>query len=75
MKTILLTTAALLLATNAFAGSKAEDNATFRLKVAACKAESKAAMNKASSSDFYSHMAGCLDRVTVAVNVAPAAAK
>jgi hypothetical protein len=71
MNYILAISFATLLATNAFAGSRAEDTAMFRLKVAACKAESKDAGIKTSSADFYSHMAGCLDRTTVAVNVAP----
>ncbi len=74
--------AAAFLATCAVAGystagyaadiSKAQETAEFRVKVASCKAIAKTDGVKASSSEFYGYMAGCLDRVTVAVNVAPA---
>lgn len=60
-------------AVNAADLSKGEASAQFRLKVAACKAESKASGVKTSSADFYSHMAGCIERVTVAVNITPEA--
>jgi hypothetical protein len=71
MKTILLASAALLIATSAYAG-KAEDSATFRVKVVTCKASAKTDGVKTNSAEFYSYMGGCLDRVTVAVNLAPA---
>lgn len=61
----------LLINGSAFAGSKAQDTAEFRVKVAACKAEAKEHKVKTSSAEFYGYMGACLDRVTVAVNVAP----
>lgn len=59
-------------AVNAADLSKGEASAQFRLKVAACKAEAKDSGVKTASAEFYSHMSGCLDRTTVAVNVVPA---
>jgi|HubBroStandDraft_1064217.scaffolds.fasta_scaffold05219_5 hypothetical protein len=62
-----------LIGSQAFAAelSKGETTAQFKLKVAACKAEAKESGVKTSSADFYSHMAGCIERVTVAVQIAP----
>lgn len=76
MKTIFYASAAafiLLLNGSAFAAdlSKAEQSAGFRLKVASCKAQAKTDAVKATSSAFYSYMAGCIDRVTVQVAWAP----
>jgi len=66
----LLSTAVVLFAiTSAHAGSKAEDSATFRLKVATCKATAKADGVKSTTPDFYAYMGTCLERVTVAVNI------
>jgi hypothetical protein len=63
--------AILMISSSAFAAGKGQESAEQRLKVAACKDDAKANGIKTSSPDFYSHMASCLDRTTVAVNVAP----
>jgi hypothetical protein len=70
----LILSATLLASSTAFAAdkSKALDTAEFRVKVAVCKADSKEHGVKAASTTFYTYMAGCLDRVTVATNVAEA---
>ncbi len=68
MKYLILATA-LLASSSAFAGSKAEASAAFRLKVATCKATAKTDGVKATTPDFYGYMGACLDRVTVAVNL------
>lgn len=62
-----------LLTSQAFAAelSKAEQSAGFRLKVASCKAQAKTDGVKATTSAWYTHMAGCIDRVTVQVAWAP----
>ena len=76
MKTVFLAGSALCLVCivgSAFAGPL--DTATFRLKVASCTAQSKDAGVKKATPNFYTYMSSCLDRVTVAVNVQPAAAK
>ena len=52
--------------------TKGEESATFRVKVATCKATAKADGVKTNSSAFYGYMGACLDRVNVAVNVTPA---
>lgn len=63
----------LILNGSAFAGelSKGEQSAAFRLKVASCKAQAKTDGVKAVASAWYTHMAGCIDRVTVQVAWAP----
>lgn len=63
--------ACLMISSSAFAAGKGQETAEQRLKVAACKDDAKSAGIKTSAPDFYSHMAGCLDRTTVAVNVTP----
>ncbi len=70
MKYLLASTALIFAISTAQAGSKAEDSAAFRLKVATCKATAKADGVKSTTPDFYGYMGACLDRVTVAVNVA-----
>lgn len=71
MKYLLASTAVLFTITSAQAAdqSKAEQSASFRLKVATCKATAKADGVKSTTAGFYSYMGACLDRVTVAVNV------
>lgn len=69
MKTILLTTAALLLATNAFAADQA---GTVPAKIAACKAQAKTDGLKATQSEFYGYMSSCLDRIAVSFDTVPA---
>ncbi len=69
MKMILALSFATLLASNAFAASKGEDSANFRLKVATCKATAKTDGVKTNDAAFYAYMGACLDKVTVAVNV------
>ena len=68
MNYILAIAFALVLASSANAAdiSKAQTTAEFRVKVAACKAES----GKPNSSDFYRAMAACIDKVSVTTTVA-----
>ena len=79
MKTLFyVSAAASILALNisgAYAASKGEDSAAFRLKVASCRAQAKTDNVKATSSAFYTYMAGCIDKVQVTWNVAKEEAK
>lgn len=70
MKTIVTASILALLSTAAFAASKGEDSAVFRMKVATCKTMAKTDGVKTSEPAFYAYMGTCLDKVTVAVNVA-----
>ena len=74
MKTILALTTFALLSSTAFAAEKStpQQTAEFRVKVAVCRADAREHGVKSTTVAFYSHMAGCLDRVTVATNVAEA---
>jgi hypothetical protein len=75
MNYILAAAFTVLLASSAFAAdiSKAQETAEFRVKAAVCKAQSKEAGIKQTTPDFYSYMADCVDRVSVAVNITPSA--
>jgi hypothetical protein len=57
------------MASSAFAAeqSKATQSAIFRVRVAECKTMAKAASVATSSVEFYTFMAGCIDKVTVTV--------
>jgi hypothetical protein len=58
-----------LMASSAFAAeqSKATQSAIFRVRVAECKTMAKDAQVKANSTEFYTFMAGCIDKVTVTI--------
>lgn len=70
----LILSAALLASTASFAAEKStpQQTAEFRVKVAVCRSDAKEHGVKSTTVAFYSHMAGCLDRVTVATNVVEA---
>ena len=75
MPYILALAFAALMANTAFAAdapaqSKATQTAIFRVRVAECKTMAKDAQVKASSVEFYTFMAGCIDTVNVAVTTA-----
>jgi hypothetical protein len=69
MQYLLAIAFAALLASSASAAelSKSGQTAVFRVKVAECKSQAKEAGVKAASTDFYTFMAGCIDKVTVTV--------
>lgn len=68
MHYILAAAFSLLLASSAFAAeSKATQSALFRVRVAECKDAAKSAQVKTSSVEFYTFMAGCIDKVVVTV--------
>ena len=59
----------ILASSGAFAAeaSKATQSALFRVRVAECKDQAKATQVKATTVEFYTFMAGCIDKVTVTV--------
>jgi hypothetical protein len=77
MKYLLIASFASLLATTAFAAeiSKTQQTAEFRVKAAVCKAQAKGASIALASSEFYTYMGTCLDRVNVAVSITPSTGK
>lgn len=69
MQYLLALAFASLMASTAFAAerSKATESAIFRVRVAECKTQAKAAAVATNSVEFYTFMAGCVERVTVTV--------
>jgi hypothetical protein len=71
MQYLLAVAFAALLASSASAAeisqSKATASALFRVKVAQCKDQAKAAGVKTTTTEWYTSMAGCIDKVTVTV--------
>ena len=61
--------ASILVSSGAFAAdqSKATQAALFRVRVAECKDMAKEAKVKTVSTEFYTFMAGCIDKVSVTV--------
>lgn len=66
MKYVLAIALATLLTNAAFAADQA---GTVPAKIAACKAQAKTDGLKATQSEFYAYMGGCLEHVTVAFNM------